>query len=407
MASSYKAPMPTVQKNPIKEVGNLNPPTRLLCGPGPGNAHPRVHAAMSLPQIGHLDPAFMALVEDLKALLRYVWQTDNEFTIPVSGTGSAAWEAAVANLTSPGDVHLTCVNGYFGERHCDMASRYGAKVERLERPWGEAFTLAEITAAMEKTKPQILWLCYAETSTGIRQPMEGIAELCRKHECLLMLDTVTAIGGVPLYLDKWGVDACYAGTQKCLSCPPGVAPLTLGPRALAKMAKRAEKGEKVANWYLDMTMIQKYLVAAAGAPRVYHHTAPISMVYAFREALTLIAEEGLEEVWKRHSDTAEYFWGLMADMGLEMLVKDPNERLTSLHTVKVPEGINAAEAVKHCREKFRIEIGGGLGAALSGKIWRIGLMGFNSRKEIALQVAAALKDALMAQGWKGPNKGVL
>ncbi|CEM02003.1 unnamed protein product [Vitrella brassicaformis CCMP3155] len=387
-------------KNPIAEVGRLDPPTRLLCGPGPGNAHPRVHAAMSIPQIGHMDPAFLDIVEDLKKLLRYAWQTENVFTIPVSGTGSAAWEAAVANVTSPGDIHLTCVSGYFGERHCDMASRYGADVRRIEKPWGEVFTLDEIKKAVAEHKPQVLWICYAETSTGARQPLDGIADVCHANNCLFMLDTVTAIGGVPLFLDKSGVDICYAGTQKCLSCPPGVAPLTIGPRALKKMEDRAAKGEKVANWYLDMTMIQKYIVAPEGAPRVYHHTAPISMVYAMREALTLIAEEGLENCWKRHQETAEYFWGLIEAAGMEMLIPNKEHRLPSLHTVKVPQGIDAGKVVKHMREKFQIEIGGGLGAQLSGKVWRIGLMGYNSRKEVALTIVAALKDALVAQGWK-------
>mmetsp|Transcript_24955 Transcript_24955/g.66409 ORF Transcript_24955/g.66409 Transcript_24955/m.66409 type:complete len:404 (-) Transcript_24955:27-1238(-) len=400
MASAYKASLPLKIENPVAKIGTFNPATRLLCGPGPGNANPRVHAAMSLPQVGHMDPSFIAIVEDLKQLLKYVWQTENLFTLPVSGTGSAAWEAAVANLTSPGDTHLVCVNGYFGERHCDMAARYGAKVCRLDRTWGEVFTLAEIEEGIKKHKPQILWVCYAETSTGARQPMEGIADLCRANDCLLMLDTVTAIGGVPLYLDAWGVDCSYAGTQKCLSCPPGVAPLTFGPRALAKMEAREKKGEKVANWYLDMTMIKKYLLTEAGAPRVYHHTAPISMVYAFREALTIIAEEGLEQTWTRHQDTAEFFWKLMDDMGLEMLVPEPSERLVSLHTVKVPAGIDAAAVIKLMREEFRIEIGGGLGAALAGKIFRIGFMGYNSRREVALQVATALGYALKQQGWK-------
>eukprot|EP00921_Rhytidocystis_pertsovi_P015978 GHVQ01025266.1.p1 GENE.GHVQ01025266.1~~GHVQ01025266.1.p1 ORF type:complete len:247 (+),score=24.42 GHVQ01025266.1:100-840(+) len=225
--------------NPLAEVGQLNPPTRLLCGPGPSNAHPRVHAAMSLPMIGHMDEAFVGgVMGDIEKLLNYAWQTSNSFTLPISGTGSAAWEAAVANLTVPGDVHLVFVNGYFGERHCDMASRYGAVIKRVEKKWGDVFSFDEITEAVHVNKPAIVWMCLAETSTGAMQPMDGIGSLCRSVGCLLVLDTVTAIGGIPVYLDAWQVDCSYAGGQKCLSCPPGIAPLTMGPRAIEKMDAR-------------------------------------------------------------------------------------------------------------------------------------------------------------------------
>eukprot|EP00922_Rhytidocystis_sp_ex-Travisia-forbesii_P029108 GHVS01042620.1.p1 GENE.GHVS01042620.1~~GHVS01042620.1.p1 ORF type:complete len:400 (-),score=61.52 GHVS01042620.1:170-1369(-) len=385
--------------NPLEDVGRLNPPKRLLCGPGPGNAHPRVHAVMSLPQIGHMDPAFLSICEDLKSLLRYVWQTNNLLTLPVSGTGSAAWEATIANLTCSGDVHLVFVNGYFGERHCDMASRYNADVRRVEKRWGDVFTLQEITEAVHKHLPQIVWLCYAETSTGALQNIEGVGELCRSVNCLFLLDTVTAIAGVPLYLDKMLVDVAYAGTQKCLSCPPGVAPVTFGDRAIQKMADRAERFGKVNNWYLDMNMIRKYIVDDGGAKRVYHHTAPISMIYACREALTLVAEEGLEAVWERHRNTAEYFWKLVEEAGLQMFIDNKAHRLPSLHTVRVPQGVNADEVVRHLREVHCIEIGGGLGEQMAGKVWRVGLMGYNSRKDVALTVVSAMKEALILQGW--------
>mmetsp|Transcript_22431 Transcript_22431/g.80023 ORF Transcript_22431/g.80023 Transcript_22431/m.80023 type:complete len:418 (+) Transcript_22431:77-1330(+) len=379
-------------------VGQLNPPKRLLLGPGPGNAHPRVHQAMALPQVGHMDAAFLKIMEDLKSLLRYVWQTDNAFTIPCSGTGSAAWEAAVANLTREGDTHLVFVNGYFGERHCDMAARYGAKIARVDKPWGEVFTLAEIEAACAAHKPDIVWFAHAETSTGACQPMVGISDIVRKHDALLMLDTVTSIGGVPLLLDEWGVDAAYAGGQKCLSCPPGIAPLTLGPRALAKMEARENAGDKTKNWYLDMNMIRRYLVVNDfGSPRVYHHTAPISMVYAFREALTVVAEEGLEASWARHRDTAEYFWSELDKIGLEPHVAHEH-RLPSLTTVKIPPGVDGAKVVVYLRENFDIEIAGGLGA-LAGKVWRIGMMGYNSKRENAALCCAALREALAAQGY--------
>lgn len=339
-----------------------------------------------------MDPAFLAIVEDTKKLLRYVWQTQNEFTIPVSGTGSAAWEAAIANLTEPGDVHLICIAGYFGERATDMHSRYGADVRTITKEYGEVFTLDEVRAALAEHKPKLMWICHAETSTGACQPMDGIGDACRKAECLLMLDTVTSICGVPIFLDEWKVDACYAGTQKCMGVPPGVAPLSLGERALAKLDSRSGK---VANWYLDMTMIRNYIQASAGAPRVYHHTAPISMIYAMREGLSIVAEEGLEQSWARHRASAEYFWEELAKIGLECVV--PHERrLPSLTTVKIPEGVDGMKVIVKMREEFQIEIGGALGS-LKGKAWRIGLMGYNSRKEIVRLVVSALKECIDAQ----------
>ena len=227
-----------------------------------------------------------------------MWQTKNEFTVPVSGTGSAAWEAGVANLTEPGDKHLIFNNGYFGERAIDMHGRYTDNVVSVDKPYGEWFSYEEIEAAVLEHKPQLIWIVHAETSTGVEHPMyDGkIGELCRRPDvdCLFMLDTVTSICGLPVELDKWGVDCAYAGTQKCMGCPPGVAPLTIGARGLAKMDARKPESGKVKNWYLDMNMIKKYISATGGGPRVYHHTAPISMVYAIREALTLVAEEGLE-----------------------------------------------------------------------------------------------------------------
>ncbi len=279
------------EKIPIPTVHKFSPPPRLLCGPGPGNAHPRVHAAMSLPQVGHLDPYFLELMEDIKALLRYTYQTKNEFTVPVSGTGSAAMEACVANMVEPGDKILVGVNGYFGHRMINMAKRYGGEPIAINKPWGQVFTYEEIKAAIEKHQPKIVGLIHAETSTGACQPFDGVAELCRKHGAILIADCVTSISGVPLYIDEWGIDASYAGTQKALSCPPGVSPLTFGPRAMEKLMSRKTD---VANWYLDMKMIASYIGGAGGGgPRSYHHTAPISMCYAMREALELVREEVL------------------------------------------------------------------------------------------------------------------
>ena len=370
-----------------------NPPRRLLLGPGPQNAHPRVHAAMSLPQVGHMDPGFMTIMEETKSLLKYVWQTTNRFTIPISGTGSAAWEAAIANLTEPGDVHLICVNGYFGERALDMHSRYGAVIKKITKPDGEVFTLDEIRAGIEQYKPSLVWLCHAETSTGTLQPMEGIGELCRQNDCLLLLDTVTSICGSPIYVDVWKVDAVYAGGQKCMGCPPGVSCLSLNDRALAKLEKRKSP---VASWYLDLTMIKKYLDVPTGAVRTYHHTAPISMIYAIRESLQLVSEEGLENAWDRHRAAASLLYSKLAEIdGFTLHVSDPLIRNPALSTVRVPSNVPADQIIKFVREKYEIEIGGGLGT-LKDKVIRIGLMGYNARPDNVLLVIAAIKEAVKA-----------
>ncbi len=368
------------------QAPQLDMPPRLLLGPGPSNAHPRVLQALGMRQVGHLDPTFITVMNEVQELLRYAWQTDNQFTIPVSGTGSAAMEASFANLVEPEDVVLIGVNGYFGERMVDMAGRYGGDVRRAEKPWGEAFTLAELRSALETHRPKILGLVHAETSTGVRQPLEDVGRLCREYDCLLLVDTVTSLGGVPLFVDDWGIDAAYSGTQKCLSCPPGLGPLTLGRRAVEKLQGRETA---VANWYLDMSLLSSYW---DGASRSYHHTAPINMNYAIREALRLVAEEGLETRWARHQATAEFFWQGLADIGLDCLV--PHElRLPSLTTVCVPDGVDAKAVAGRLLNEYNIEIAGGFGQ-LGGKVWRIGLMGFNSRRENVILLLEALAQVL-------------
>lgn len=370
-----------------------NPPRRLLLGPGPQNAHPRVHSAMALPQVGHMDPGFMEIMEETKSLLKYVWQTSNRFTIPVSGTGSAAWEAAISNLTEPGDVHLICVNGYFGERALDMHSRYGAVIKKISKPDGEVFTADEIRAGILEHNPKLVWLCHAETSTGTLQPMDGIGDLCREHNCLLLLDTVTSICGSPIYLDQWKVDAAYAGGQKCMGCPPGVACLSLNDRAISKLEGRKNP---VASWYLDLTMIKKYLDVPTGAVRTYHHTAPISMIYAMREALQLVSEQGLEAAWAKHKEVASLLYDKLSHMnGFELHVKDSTIRNPALTTVRVPSDVPPDRIIKYVREKYDIEIGGGLGS-LKDKIIRIGLMGYNARPDNVLLVVAAIEEAVKA-----------
>jgi alanine-glyoxylate transaminase/serine-glyoxylate transaminase/serine-pyruvate transaminase len=363
----------------------LDMPPRLLLGPGPSNFHPRVRQALGMNEVGHLDPKFIGLMDESQELLRYVWQTDNHFTIPVSGTGSAAMEAALANCVEPGDVVLIGVNGYFGERLCEMASRYGADVRRIDKPWGEVFSLDEIGSALETHKPAIFGLVHGETSTGALHPMQGIGKLCREFNCLLLLDTVTSLGGVPVFLDRWHVDIAYSGAQKCLSCPPGISPLTFGEHAMEKLSSRKTK---VANWYLDMNLVGKYW----GNERTYHHTAPINMNYAFREALRLVAEEGLENRWERHRANAEMLWEGLGEIGIECHV-DKEFRLPSLTTALVPSGIDSKAVTVYLLENYNIEIANGLGQ-LGGKVWRIGLMGFNSRPENVMLLLEAMKKAL-------------
>lgn len=377
--------MPAVKNTHRTTVAQLDVPPRLLLGPGPSNAHPRVLQALGMRQIGHLDPKFIELMSETQELLRYAWQTSNQLTIPVSGTGSAAMEACFANLIEPGDVVLIGINGYFGLRMVDMAERYGAEVKTITKKWGEVFELNELTKAVSTHKPRLVGLVHAETSSGACMPMEGIGDLCQQNDCLLVLDTVTSLGGLPVFLDEWGVDAAYSGSQKCLSCPPGIAPLTFGPRAVEKLNNRQKK---VANWYLDLTMVGKYW----GSERTYHHTAPINMNYGLREALRLVAEEGLEQRWQRHHGNAEYFWNGLKEIGLECHVEAAH-RLPSLTTVRVPEGVDAKAVQVELLQKYNIEIAGGLGE-LAGKVWRVGLMGFNSRRENVTLLLNALRKAI-------------
>lgn len=363
----------------------LNMPTRLLLGPGPSNAHPAVLQAMNTPPVGHLDPSFLALMDEIQSLLRYTWQTENSLTIAVSGTGTAAMEATIANATEPGDVVLVGVNGYFGNRLVDMAGRYGADVRTITKPWGQVFSLTELRTALEANRPAILALVHAETSTGARQPLEGVGDLCREFNCLLLVDTVTSLGGVPITLDEWGVDLAYSCSQKGLGCPPGASPFTMSPRAMEKLQRRESKVE---NWYLDMQLLGKYW----GSERVYHHTAPINLYYALREALRLIAEEGLTNCWQRHQKTAEYFWEGLQGMGLTPHV-EREFRLPTLTTVRIPQGVDGKAVARQLLNEHGIEVGGGLGE-LAGQVWRVGLMGYNSRKENVDRLLEALKQVL-------------
>lgn len=354
---------------------------RLLLGPGPSMVHPRVLEAMATPLLGHLDPGFIEIMDQVQEMLRHVFQTANRLTIPVSGTGSAAMEASLVNFIAPGDPVLVCINGYFGTRLAEMARRLGADLQTITRPWGEVFTPDEVRAALEERPARLVAIVHAETSTGARQPLEALAEIVHAQGGLLVVDAVTSLAGIPVRVDEWGIDVCYSGSQKCLSVPPGLGPITVGERAVEVLLNRRAP---VPNWYLDLSLVGRYW----GQERTYHHTAPITANYALYEGLRLVVEEGLEARWARHRRNAELLWTGLENLGLEMLV--PREhRLVPLTTVKVPEGVDEGAVRRRLLEEYNLEIAGGLGE-LKGKIWRIGLMGYSSRPENVELLLAAL-----------------
>jgi alanine-glyoxylate transaminase/serine-glyoxylate transaminase/serine-pyruvate transaminase len=351
--------------------------------------HPRILTAMALPLVGHLDPQFLEIMNETQDLLRNTFRTSNRLTFPVSGTGSAGMETCVVNLIEPGDRIVVCVNGVFGQRMTDVAQRAGASVTTIERPWGEVFELGQIREVLQKTRPKVLGIVHAETSTGAWQPLAELGKLCHEFDTLLLLDTVTSLGGVPVEVDAWGIDAVYSGTQKCLSCPPGLAPVSFSPRAVEAINRRKTK---VQSWYLDMTMVQRYW----GEERFYHHTAPITMIYALREALRLVQEEGLEARWARHLRNHQALKAGLAALGIPYAAAEGHQ-LPMLNAVRIPSGIEDLTTRKALLANFGIEIGGGLGD-FKGKVWRIGLMGFSSRLNNVLLFLAALEQCLLAQG---------
>jgi alanine-glyoxylate transaminase/serine-glyoxylate transaminase/serine-pyruvate transaminase len=368
-------------------VAPLAPAPRLLLGPGPSSAHPRVLEAMATPLLGYLDPEFLKILDETQALLRYAFQTDNEWTLAVSGTGMAGMEALLANLLEPGERLLVCAAGYFGNRLAEVAQRHGIDAARIEAPWGEVFSPEAIDAALQARPAKAVAIVHAETSTGALQPLEGLAEVVHRHGALLLADCVTSLGGVPFRLDDWGVDATYSGTQKCLGCPPGLAPVSLSPRARAAVLARRTP---VSAWYFDLGLLMKYW----GPERVYHHTISGSLVYALREGLRLVAEEGLEARWARHAANAEALCQGLAELDLVPFVAPPH-RLPTLITVRVPAGVDEAKVRVRLRDGHGIEIGAGLGP-LKGQVWRIGLMGYSSQAENVQRLLGALRDALAA-----------
>ncbi|GKZ12658.1 alanine--glyoxylate aminotransferase [Haladaptatus sp. T7] len=359
-------------------------------GPGPSEVHPRVLRAMSTPLVGHLDPSFIDIMNEVQDLLRYTFRTENQWTIPVSGTGSASMEAAIGNLVEPGDTMLVPTNGYFGGRMESMAERAGGEVVHVDAPWGEPLDPADVQLAFEEYQPDIFGFVHAETSTGVVQPdVSELTSIAHGHDAYVIADSVTSLGGVELKVDEWDIDVAYSGPQKCLSCPPGASPLTLNDRAMEKVLSREEAPR---SWYLDLSLLEGYW----GDDRAYHHTAPITNVYALREALRLVSEEGIEARWERHREIAGALKAGVEAMGLEM--NAPEEYwLPSLNAVRVPEGVTDTDITSYLLDQYDLEIATGLGD-LDGEIFRIGCMGYSARPETVSYLVSALGDALREHG---------
>ncbi|RLB26333.1 MAG: alanine--glyoxylate aminotransferase [Deltaproteobacteria bacterium] len=376
----------TVDPNTVRD---LDPGTRLLMGPGPSNVSARVLQAMSAPCIGHLDPYFLSVMDETQGLLRFLFQTENPLTIPVSGTGSAGMETCFVNLVEPGDEVVVCIHGVFGTRMADIVQRIGGNLITVEGEWGRAIDPEAVRKAIKGRSPKLLAIVHAETSTGVCQGLEEIAGIAHEAGALFLVDMVTSLGGMEVTVDKTGIDAVYSGTQKCLSCPPGLAPISFNSSAMDILENRKSP---VVSWYLDMSMVKSYW----GTERKYHHTAPINMIYAFREALRIIAEEGLEARFARHKLNHKAFVAGIEAMGLTILVPQ-SERLPMLNTIRIPEGADDTKVRRALLKDFGIEIGGGLGA-LQGKIWRVGLMGHTSHRKNVVLFLAALETILKAEG---------
>lgn len=361
-------------------------PEILLLGPGPSSTAPEVYEALSKPTLGHLDPTFIGIMDETKKLIQAVAQTKNAVTFPVSGTGSAGMETGFVNFVEPGDNVLILQNGVFGTRMKDVAQRLGANVDSVDFEWGTPVIVNAVKEALEKKKYDLVAVVHAETSTGVANPVGEIAPLVKATGALLLVDGVTSLGGMPVTLDEWGADIFYSGTQKCLACPPGLAPFSASEAAVAKLKARKAK---VPNWYLDLSMIVNYW---EGAKRAYHHTAPINMIYGLYAALLRVVTEGLTATHARHTAAHEQLVAGLESMGLKMLVQ-AGARLPMLNAVVVPDGVDEAAVRSRMLAEHHIEIGAGLGP-LAGKIWRIGLMGYNARPQVVERVLGALKKVL-------------
>ncbi len=373
-------------------IRSFNPPVRTLMGPGPSDVHPRILEALSRPTIGHLDPAFITMMDELKELMQYAFQTENAMTMPVSAPGSAGMETCFANLVEPGDKVIVCQNGVFGGRMKENVERCGGIAVMVEDTWGEAIDADKLEEALKaNSDANIVAMVHAETSTGVQSDVEALVKLAHAHDCLTIVDTVTSLGGTPVKVDAWGIDAIYSGSQKCLSCTPGLSPVSFNERALEKIRNRKTK---VQSWFMDLNLVMGYW--GEGAKRAYHHTAPINALYSLHEALLMLREEGLEAAWARHQKNHLALKAGLEAMGLTFIVKEA-DRLPQLNAVSIPAGVEDAVVRSRLLNEYNLEIGAGLGA-LAGKVWRIGLMGHSSRAENILLCVGALESVLGEMG---------
>lgn len=364
------------------------PPRRILMGPGPSDVHPQVLAAQARPTVGHLDPLFIGMMDELKQLLQYAFQTRNEMALAVSAPGSAGMETCFVNLLEPGDTVIVCRNGVFGERMRQNVERCGATAITVDNAWGEPVNPQQVEAAL-KANPQAKYLAFvhAETSTGALSDAKTLCALAQRYDCLSIVDAVTSLGGVELKVDEWGIDAIYSGSQKCLSCVPGLSPVSFSPKAVERIKARKRP---VQSWFLDQSLVMSYW--SGGAKRSYHHTAPVNALYALHESLRLLAAEGLEHSWQRHNDMHQLLKQGLNELGLEFVVAEPY-RLPQLNSVYIPAGVDDAAVRKQLLEQYNLEIGAGLGE-LAGKAWRIGLMGYAARRENVALCLKALQTVL-------------
>ena len=374
------------------EIRSFNPPVRTLMGPGPSDVHPRILEALSRPTIGHLDPLFVGMMEEVKILLQYAFQTDNTLTMPVSAPGSAGMETCFANLVEPGDKVIVCQNGVFGGRMKENVERCGGVAVMVEDEWGKAVDPQKLEDAL-KAHPdsRIVAFVHAETSTGAQSDVKTLVSLAHKHDCLTIVDAVTSLGGTPVKVDVWGIDAIYSGTQKCLSCTPGISPVSFNERAQEKIRNRKTR---VQSWFMDLNLVMGYW--GSGAKRSYHHTAPVNALYALHEALLMLREEGLDNAWNRHQHNHQALKAGLEAMGMGFIVPEA-DRLPQLNAVSIPQGVDDALVRGRLLNEYNLEIGAGLGA-LAGKVWRIGLMGHASRAENILLCVAALEAVLSDLG---------
>ncbi len=374
-------------------ISSFHPPVRTLMGPGPSDVHPRILEALGRPTLGHLDPLFVGMMDELKSLLKYAFNTENELTLPISAPGSAGMEACFVNLVEPGDTVIVCINGVFGTRMRENVTRIGATAVTVDGEWGKPVDPAQLEEAL-KAHPEakVVAFVHAETSTGALSDAKTLCALARQYGCLSIVDAVTSLGGVELRVDDWGIDAIYSGSQKCLSCTPGLSPVSFSDAAIAAIKARKHP---VQSWFLDMNLILGYW--GEGGKRAYHHTAPVNALYGLHESLVMLQEEGLENAWARHRRMHNALAAGLESLGMRFVV-DADSRLPQLNSVYIPEGVDDAAVRQQLLADHNLEIGAGLGD-FAGKVWRIGLMGYSARMENIELLLASLAEAMQAQGY--------